>query len=133
MEFAVVAAISPVESGADQHYIELTLRNTGDHPILIDPFNLCEKGELRSPIFTIVDSTGKYVEYTGRIYKRGQPKFDTFYKLNAGSKITQRCSLDKTYDFRRTSPPYKVKYSVYNMHPEVDYFEIDSNERELMF
>lgn len=133
MDIEVTAAISPVASRGNQHQIELTLKNNGSRDVLIDPFNLCEKSGLNSPIFVIVDNTGKYVEYTGKVYKRGEPDFSKFFKLKVGSKISRRCNLDKNYDFRRTSPPYRIKYSVYNMHPEIDYFEIDSNERKLMF
>lgn len=126
MDPNVLAVLAQIGSADERHMVQLTLRNLTDETVLIDPYNLCGGSELSAPIFTIVDAGGHKVPYKGRMVKRGEPDFDRFIRLPPKADHVTSCSLDGSYRFEGREPPYRVQYSVYNMHPTEDYFQIRS-------
>ena len=133
MDIDVRADVREAPSRFQGQHVELVLTNDASKDVLIDPYNLCPQGRLKAPVFKIMDSQGKRVRYVGRLYKRGGPDFKKFHKLKAGKQIRQICDVGDAYDFSSTTPPYRVSYSVLNMHPDVTYFEITSKPNDVRF
>lgn len=123
----VTAMIAMERAQASYRMVVLTLTNRSAEVVLIDPYNLCSDGELKSPLFRVQDANGKRVRYTGPSYKRGEPDFRSFLPLAPGRSMTSRCSLKYFYSFEQAASPYQIMYSTYNMHPQVTYFQINSN------
>jgi peptidyl-Lys metalloendopeptidase len=92
--------MSPVVSGQEAVFADVTVVNTSDQPVDLLSWYL-PMADLQEPVFAVARD-GQPVAYIGPHYKRAQPDASDFITIAAGASATWRVDLAQFYDFSKT-------------------------------